>query len=54
MRIGSELAFSTAYLFAGSQPFFVSLDDITFHKPVEIGSLLKLHATVIYTHVRSI
>ena len=52
MRQGFELAFSTSYLFAKSQPSFVALDDITFYKPVEIGDILKLKSTVTYTEGR--
>lgn len=51
MRLGFELSFSTAYIFSKSQPFFVALDDITFLKPVEIGDILKLKSTVVYTKV---
>jgi acyl-coenzyme A thioesterase 9 len=51
MRLGFELSFSTSYIFSKSQPFFVALDDITFLKPVEIGDILKLKSTVVYTKV---
>ncbi len=49
MRLAFELSFSTAYLFERKQPVFVCMDDITFLKPVEIGSMLSLDATVVYT-----
>lgn len=49
MKQAFELAFSTAYLFAGHRPYFSALGDITFKYPVEIGSLLDLRAAVVYT-----
>lgn len=49
MRKGFEIAFSTAFLYAKEQPHFVALDDITFLQPVEIGSLLLLSSTIVYT-----
>eukprot|EP01114_Cavostelium_apophysatum_P021122 TRINITY_DN7277_c0_g1_i1.p1 TRINITY_DN7277_c0_g1~~TRINITY_DN7277_c0_g1_i1.p1 ORF type:complete len:431 (+),score=50.36 TRINITY_DN7277_c0_g1_i1:14-1306(+) len=49
MRQGFELAVATAFLFSQSQPFFVCLDDIAFMKAVDIGSILKLVSTVVYT-----
>eukprot|EP00026_Physarum_polycephalum_P007457 Phypoly_transcript_07517.p1 GENE.Phypoly_transcript_07517~~Phypoly_transcript_07517.p1 ORF type:complete len:488 (+),score=74.44 Phypoly_transcript_07517:52-1515(+) len=52
MRKGFELAFSTAYLFGKSLPFFFAMDDVTFYKPVEIGDILSLEATVTYTERR--
>lgn len=52
MRKGFELAFSTAYLFGKSLPFFFAMDDVTFYKPVEIGDILSLEATVTYTSRR--
>ncbi|KAJ3417340.1 Acyl-coenzyme A thioesterase 9, mitochondrial [Chytridiales sp. JEL 0842] len=48
MRLGYELAFSTAVIYAKSRIHFVALDDITFRKPVPIGSLLSLSSQVIY------
>jgi len=54
MRMGFELAFSTAFIFAKTQPYFVSLDDVAFHKPVEIGSILSLKSHVIYTTEKSL
>eukprot|EP01117_Protostelium_nocturnum_P010187 TRINITY_DN3642_c0_g1_i3.p1 TRINITY_DN3642_c0_g1~~TRINITY_DN3642_c0_g1_i3.p1 ORF type:complete len:448 (+),score=98.73 TRINITY_DN3642_c0_g1_i3:202-1344(+) len=48
MRKGFELAFSTVFLFAKSQPFFSAMDDVAFHKPVEIGSILSFRSKVVY------
>lgn len=51
MRKGYTLAFSTAYMFIKEVPEFVSLDEITFVKPVYIGDFLQMKASVVYTHV---
>eukprot|EP00775_Hariotina_reticulata_P006239 gene6239-6476_t len=47
MRRAFELAFATTYLFAGSRPAFVRVDDITFRNPVSVGSLLRFQSHVI-------
>ncbi|NXP27918.1 ACOT9 thioesterase, partial [Scytalopus superciliaris] len=49
MRKAFELGWATACSYGGSRPFIVSVDDIMFQKPVEIGSLLLLSAQVCYT-----
>ncbi len=49
-RRAFELAFATCYIFAGSRPIFTQVGEITFKKPVEVGDLLRLHSTVLYTH----
>lgn len=46
MRRAFELAFASCYAFAGARPQFVGMDDITFSRPVEIGSLLKLSSLI--------
>jgi acyl-coenzyme A thioesterase 9 len=50
MRRAFELARSTAYLFCGpgSQPFVLAVDDITFLRPVHIGSLIRFTSKVVY------
>lgn len=53
MRKGYSLAFSTAYMFLKEVPEFVSLDEITFVKPVLIGDFLQMKARVVYTNVRN-
>ncbi|XP_041255733.1 acyl-coenzyme A thioesterase 9, mitochondrial isoform X5 [Onychostruthus taczanowskii] len=42
MRKAFELGWATACSYGGSRPFIVSVDDIMFQKPVEVGSLLLL------------
>lgn len=49
-RRAFELAFATSYMFAGSRPTFIRVGEITFKKPVEVGDLLRLHSTVLFTH----
>lgn len=48
-RRAFELAFATAYLFAGCRPTFLHVGEITFQKPVEVGDLLRFHSTVLHT-----
>ncbi len=49
LRKAFELAFSTAYLFAGRRPYFSALGDVTFNNAVSIGALLDLRSAVVYT-----
>jgi acyl-coenzyme A thioesterase 9 len=49
MRLAMELAYSTGYIFTGSRITFVALDDVTFRRPVSIGSLLSLKSRVVYS-----
>ncbi len=49
MRRAFELSFATAYLFFGSRPKFIEVDDITFQAPVAVGELLTFHSRVLYT-----
>lgn len=48
-RRAYELAFATAYMFAGAKPRFVMVDDVAFQRPVEVSNLLRLHSTVLHT-----
>jgi acyl-coenzyme A thioesterase 9 len=41
MRRAFEIAFSCCYVFAGSRPHFLAVDDVTFRRPVEIGTMLQ-------------
>ena len=49
MKLAYELAYSTALVFSKSRPLFSCMDDITFRKPVPIGSLLRLESSVVYS-----
>eukprot|EP00013_Stygamoeba_regulata_P020307 CAMPEP_0177654780 /NCGR_PEP_ID=MMETSP0447-20121125/14539_1 /TAXON_ID=0 /ORGANISM="Stygamoeba regulata, Strain BSH-02190019" /LENGTH=433 /DNA_ID=CAMNT_0019158501 /DNA_START=503 /DNA_END=1804 /DNA_ORIENTATION=- len=49
MRRAFELGFATSYSFSGAQPRFREVDRVVFHSPVEIGDLLRLRSTVLYT-----
>ena len=44
MRRAFELAFATAYLFCGTKPSFLEVDEVTFRRPVEIGNLLQFES----------
>lgn len=50
MRLAFELSYADALLTAKCNALtFVSLDDVTFRKPVSIGSILQLHSRVTYS-----
>ncbi|RIA80121.1 HotDog domain-containing protein [Glomus cerebriforme] len=48
MRLAYELAFSNASVFLRSQPKFLAMDEISFKRPVPIGSILTLSSQVVY------
>ena len=48
MRKGFELAYTASWIFSKHRPRFIALDDNTFLKPVEIGSVVTFTATVVY------
>ncbi|KAK9809579.1 hypothetical protein WJX73_004048 [Symbiochloris irregularis] len=50
MRRAYELAFATAYMFSGTRPRFVMVDEITFQRPVDVGDLLRLRSLVLHTN----
>ncbi|KAK9810539.1 hypothetical protein WJX72_012385 [[Myrmecia] bisecta] len=49
MRRAYELAFATAYMFAGSRPIFVEVDEVTFQRPVDVGDLLRFKSCILHT-----
>lgn len=49
MRQAFELAFINASLFCNNRVELSVVDDITFRKPVEVGSLLFLNSRVVFT-----
>ncbi|KAJ3394544.1 Acyl-coenzyme A thioesterase 9, mitochondrial [Entophlyctis sp. JEL0112] len=49
MRLAYEVASVTGIMFSKSRLVFLSLDDVTFSRPVEIGAVLDLHSQVVYT-----
>ncbi|KAI4334635.1 hypothetical protein L6164_019300 [Bauhinia variegata] len=51
MRRAYELAFSTAYVFAGVAPHFVEVDHVDFVKPVDVGNFLRLKSCVLFTEL---
>lgn len=55
MRKAYELSMATALKFCGAQsnPFLLAIDEITFHRPVEIGSIVEFTASVVFTTQRA-
>lgn len=51
MRRAYELAHSTMYLFAGSRPFPVEVEQVLFKWPVNIGDLLRMRTWVTHAWV---
>lgn len=54
MRRAFELAFSTAYAFAGAAPHFIEVDHVDFFKPVDVGNYLRLKSCVLYTELDNV
>ena|SRR5690554_1365765 len=48
MRLAYELAFCNASVFISSRPTFLALDEISFRKPVPIGTFLALDSQIAY------
>lgn len=53
MQRAFELAFSTAYAFAGLMPCFLEVDRVDFLKPVDVGDFLRFKACVLYTEAEN-
>ncbi|KAI0049730.1 Thioesterase/thiol ester dehydrase-isomerase [Auriscalpium vulgare] len=49
MRLAYELGFTTARLFSRQRVRFLSLDKISFARPVPIGSILRLTSEILHT-----
>ncbi|KAK6145176.1 hypothetical protein DH2020_021996 [Rehmannia glutinosa] len=49
MHRAFELAFSTAYVFAGMMPSFLEVDHVDFLRPVDVGDFLRFKSCVLYT-----
>jgi acyl-coenzyme A thioesterase 9 len=49
MRRAFELAYATAYTFAGWRPTLSAVEEVAFLSPVDVGDLLTLKATVLHT-----
>lgn len=49
MRLAFELAFCNASVFLKYRPTFIALDEISFRKPVSIGTLLSLDSQIAYS-----
>ncbi|GFY81275.1 thioesterase/thiol ester dehydrase-isomerase superfamily protein [Actinidia rufa] len=53
MRRAFELAFATAYAFAGSAPCFLEVDHVDFLRPVDVGNFLRLKSCVLYMELEN-
>lgn len=51
MRRALELAYATAYSFAGAAPCFLEVDHVNFLKPVDVGNFLRFKSCVLYTEL---
>lgn len=51
MRRAFDLAYATAYVFAGRRPRFLEVDSVAFTIPVSVGDLTNFQAQVIYADV---
>ncbi|KAI1318372.1 hypothetical protein EDD11_006710 [Mortierella claussenii] len=49
MRLAYELAFCNASVFIKYRPTFLALDEISFRKPVNIGTFLALDSQIVYS-----
>nr|CAD7432029.1 unnamed protein product [Timema monikensis] len=49
MRQAMELSWMTGYLYSKHRPKLCHISDISFHKPVNVGSLLRMHSNVAFT-----
>lgn len=49
MRLAYELAFCNASVFIKHRPTFLALDEISFRKPVPIGTLLTLDSQIVFS-----
>ncbi|XP_078434148.1 thioesterase/thiol ester dehydrase-isomerase superfamily protein [Wolffia australiana] len=53
MNRAFELAFSTAYAFAGQMPSFLEVDHVDFLRPVDVGDFLRFKSCVLYTQLEN-
>ncbi|GFY99457.1 thioesterase/thiol ester dehydrase-isomerase superfamily protein [Actinidia rufa] len=53
MHRAFELAFSTAYAFAGMMPCFLEVDHVDFLRPVDVGDFLRFKSCVLYTELEN-
>lgn len=51
MRQATELSWACAYLFSKYRPELKHISDIHFHKPIDVNSLIRMNAHVVYTEM---
>ena len=49
LRSAYEIAFNCVYIFAGTKPDIVDIEDVSFNKPVSIGDLVQFRAKIVRT-----
>lgn len=54
MRHATELSWIASYMFCKFKPRTKCLNDVAFKHPISVGSLIQMHATVVYTYDRFI
>ncbi|XP_026466947.1 acyl-coenzyme A thioesterase 9, mitochondrial-like [Ctenocephalides felis] len=52
MRHALELSWAAGYLHSKHRPKLEHISDISFHKPVDVSSLLRMHAYIVYTELK--
>lgn len=52
MRQATELSWALGYLFTKCRPVLKSISDISFHRPISVNSLIRMHAHVVFTQMQ--
>lgn len=52
MRQAAELSWALAFLFSKYRPELKYISDINFHKPIDVNSLIRMTAHVVYTEMQ--
>lgn len=52
MRQATELSWALGYLFTKYRPVLKSISDISFHRPISVNSLIRMHAHVVFTQMQ--
>lgn len=51
MRMAEELAWVLGFTYSKYRPVLKSISDISFQKPIAVSSLIRMHASVVYTQL---
>lgn len=52
MRQAMELSWALGYLFSKYRPKLKSISNITFNRPIEVSSLIRMHAHVVFSQLQ--